>query len=320
MSEDFKNNTYKYDTEETEKIFLVFNTLGFGDILLCNSLCQNIKHIFPNSKVVFVSDSAFQDAARYQECVDDVVVYDWYGKHQGDDGFKKFVNDCKYKNVFASVITCYDEKQYEIAKLLNSKHISVERERIFISVQERHNFLLNQLTDEALINYPIRINLPKLANNYAEEMISTEEKYVTLCCLSNSDSKNMPLETTVDLIHLLEQNNFKTVIVGTKNDLTDTYINLLERKGLSFINMMGKTNIPKLGQVICNSKFLISVDTGTMHYGYALKKPTVCIFYEEGTSKLWAPDKNLYNYTSVLQSPSAESIIKEAMTLYKQYD
>ena len=41
------------------KIFLVFNTAYFGDVLLCNTLCQNIKLIYPDSKVVMVVNKPF---------------------------------------------------------------------------------------------------------------------------------------------------------------------------------------------------------------------------------------------------------------------
>ena len=59
-----------------EKVFLVFNTACFGDVLLCNPLCQNIKNIWPNSKVIFICDKNFKDVAKYQKGVDDVVIYD----------------------------------------------------------------------------------------------------------------------------------------------------------------------------------------------------------------------------------------------------
>ena len=39
-----------------EKVFLVFNTAAFGDVLLCNSLCQNIRKNFPSAKIVFIAD------------------------------------------------------------------------------------------------------------------------------------------------------------------------------------------------------------------------------------------------------------------------
>ena len=65
---------------DENKTFLVFNTACFGDVLLCNSLVQNIKIAFPNSKVLFVCDKPWVDVAKYQEGVDEVLVYDKKGE------------------------------------------------------------------------------------------------------------------------------------------------------------------------------------------------------------------------------------------------
>ena len=87
------------------KVFLVFNTACFGDVLLCNTLCQNIKRIYPNSKVVMIVNKPFLEAAKYQKDVDDVVVFDKNGEHKGIKGILKFIADFPYKKPFCSFIT-----------------------------------------------------------------------------------------------------------------------------------------------------------------------------------------------------------------------
>ncbi len=70
------------DNANSEKCILVFNTACLGDVLLCNSLVQNIKMFYPESKVIFITDKTMKDAALYQEGVDDVVVFDKKGEHR----------------------------------------------------------------------------------------------------------------------------------------------------------------------------------------------------------------------------------------------
>ena len=48
-----------------EKVFLIFNTACIGDMLVTNTLVQNIKAFYPNSKVIFVCNSPFVDVAKY---------------------------------------------------------------------------------------------------------------------------------------------------------------------------------------------------------------------------------------------------------------
>ena len=66
----------KYEKFDSQKVFVVFNTACFGDVLVCNSLCQNVKRIYPNSKVVFVVNKPFYDVAKNQKDVDEVIVFD----------------------------------------------------------------------------------------------------------------------------------------------------------------------------------------------------------------------------------------------------
>ena len=64
------------DKPKEQKIFLVINLSFFGDVLLTNTLCQNIKQEYPDSKIVFLVNKPFYDAAKYQYCVDDVICFD----------------------------------------------------------------------------------------------------------------------------------------------------------------------------------------------------------------------------------------------------
>lgn len=69
------------ENNNTEKLFLVFNTACFGDVLLCNALCQNIKLLYPNSRVVFIVNKPYYEAAKFQKDVDDVVIFDKKEEH-----------------------------------------------------------------------------------------------------------------------------------------------------------------------------------------------------------------------------------------------
>lgn len=53
-----------------------------------------------------------------------------------------------------------------------------------------------------------------------------------------------------------------------------------------------------------------------MHLGYSLGIKTHCVFFEEGTKEIWAPDENIYKNVKVYQNPSVEEII-EGIKLYE---
>ena len=83
---------------------------------------------------------------------------------------------------------------------------------------------------------------------------------------------------------------------------------MLYKNQCNFTNLVNQTSIYELAQVLRNCEALISVDTGTMHFSYANKVPTVCVFYKQNNIKHWAPRKTLYPYTILPQTNSVEDI------------
>ena len=93
---------------KNQKIFLIINLSCFGDVLLTNTLCQNIKLNYPESKVVLLVDKPFYEAAKYQYCVDDAIYFDKRGKDKGFSGMINFSKSCKYKNKIYAAFIMYD--------------------------------------------------------------------------------------------------------------------------------------------------------------------------------------------------------------------
>lgn len=292
-------------SSEISKIFLVFNTACFGDVLICNSLCQNIKLAFPNSKVVFITDKKWEDTAKYQAGVDEVFVYDKKGIHKGLRGIFKFIKDFPYKKPFVSFITYKNQRNFLIAKLLKSKFtITPIKLTTCEGMQYRHSMMLKKITNKEIKNLPLRFELPEGIKNPL-----VGEKYVTLCCITKNPIKNMPLDIALDLIGKINsETEYKAVLTGA-GDLSANYARDLAERGADFINLVNKTSLMELGAILKGSVALISCDTGTMHYGYSLGVKTVCVFFEEGTTQTWAPKKELYDVIVIDKNQSAENIL-----------
>lgn len=282
------------------KNFVIFNTAYFGDVLLCNSLVQNIKNVFPESRIIFVCDKNWKDVVKYQEGVDEVITYDKKGKNKGIYGLIKFIKDFKYKNIYASFITYKNERNYTIAKLLKSKFIfmnSLTKENY--SVQNKHSMLLEPLTHKKIINCPIKYNLPDDIINPLSKM-DINNKYIALCCTTKNSIKDMPINIAAEIINKINNESpYKVVLVGN-DEKAKQLANDLNDLNCDFINLVKKTSLLELGKVLKDSEGLISVDTGTMHFGYSLGVKTLCLFFEKGTTHLWAPEKKIYNHTYVL--------------------
>lgn len=296
----------KYDNV---KNFVVFNTAGFGDVLLCNSLCQNIKNIFPESRIIFVCDKNWEDIAKYQKDVDEVVVYDKKGKNKGLLGLLKFIKEFPYKNIYVSLITYKNERNYVVGKLLKSRFIITPIKKYKNKpTQEKHNLLLESLTNKPIINYPIKFNLPSKNKNTIHEILK-DKKYITLCCISKRTIKDMPLEIAVDLIKRINlETDCKPVLIGA-GKISSKYSEELIKSGADFINLINKTSLLELGTILKESVGLITVDTGTMHYAYSMGVKTLCLFFEKVMTCLWAPKESIYKNTIVLDKDISVSNI-----------
>ena len=112
----------------------------------------------------------------------------------------------------------------------------------------------------------------------------------------------MPLKMAVDLVNKINSETDCNVVLTGAGELSAKYAEDLTKAGADFINLVNKTSLLELGAVLKDSVGLISVDTGTMHYGYSLGVKTLCLFFENGTVHLWAPQKDIYRNTVVLNS------------------
>ena len=299
------------ECNECSKLFLVFNTSCFGDVLLCNSLCQNIKANYPESKIVFVVDKPFFDVAKYQKDVDEVIIYDKKGLHKGFWGMLRFIKDYGYSKPFASFITYKNERNSLIAKLLKSKYIFSENKKLKnFSTQERHNGLLkNLIPSDKVINYPISYKVSDIEKNNLKTRFNLGYDYVVISPVSKRVEKNMPVQIVAELISLIKTLGYYVVIVGAGKD-SENFAGELNSLNKDFLNLVGQTTIPELAIVLEQSKALISVDTGTMHMGCAVNVPMVSVFYESNMIKKWAPNSDLYNSHLISENQTPEKIFK----------
>ena len=300
------------------KIFLIFNTACFGDVLICNTLCQNIKRLYPEARVVFIVDKPFYDAAKYQQGVDDVIIWDRNGKDGGFWNFLKFIFNFPYKKIFAAFPIYSGDRPIILAKLLGAKFILGEKQNILkhllknkyeikkigSKTQEQNISLLSGITKEKLTDCPMKYIPPEITSSFIKELENKE--FIVLNPKSSRADKDIPDEKVCELIEKLP---YKVVLIG-KGKTCDKLSNIIESKSYNnVINLIGKTSIVESAQVIQLSKACISVDTGMLHMACALNKPTVGIYYNENLSH-FEPDEHIYPLSKCLHNDNTDEIIK----------
>ncbi len=284
-----------------EKVFLVFNTAAIGDMLVTNTLVRNIKFYYPESKVVFICNTPFADVAKYQEGVDDVVIFD-KKKDKSLKGVFNFVKNFPYKKPFASFVTYSNERNILISRLLGAKHVLSNHKGIYGLLNTREKFkipeyihmkdrwagMIKALTGEYQ-NLPIKYNPPKV-NTPVIELVKSLKHPVVISTTSNYYKKDMPVNDCVELFKLMNNEGLTPVYTGA-GVVSEDFAKKLE--GCEFVNLVNQTSFVELANIMKICENCITVDTGTLHFANALDIPVVSIFYD-GHTDMWAPDETLY--------------------------
>ena len=296
-----------FQPEQLGKIFVVIGTSALGDVMICNSLVQNIKNIYPDSKVVFIANKTYQDIARYQKGVDEVFVYDKKGIHKGLFGMIKFIRSFPYRNANYAIMTYVNERSWILSKFIAKKTLYIRKKDSNLSMQEYRSSVLKQITDKEIINYPVEFEVENKIPEKFSNIIDTSKKNIIFCPVSTSPKRDLPINMAVELINNLNSQGYNVIFTGAGNKSKE-YANTLKQNNCDFINLVNGTTIVELGQILKSIGILISVDTGTMHLGYAVGAKTICIFLEPPPHKSWAPSEKIYKHTKTFQNPTMKEI------------
>lgn len=303
-----------------EKVFLIINSYLIGDMLLVNSLVQNIKNIYKNSKIVMLSSPKLIDVVKYQKDVDEVIVWDRHGKHKGFWGMLKFIKEFPYKKIYASFPIYAMDRPVLLSRLLGAKYVLFGyKKNIYkhllktkykfdyilseeIPIQYWHVNLLKGITKEELTDYPIVYNVDGSTKNPV-----SESEYLVLCPISSRKSKDMPLDTVKNILGQTDKN---VVILGAGKATRELSEELKKENFENLTDLIDKTSIQEAACVMKNSKGVIAVDTGLMHLACAVNKEVVCVFYERKKSE-FMPDPTIYKSKVITDNQTAETILNE---------
>ncbi|WP_188400344.1 glycosyltransferase family 9 protein [Sporomusa sp. GT1] len=320
------------------KKFLVINTSYFGDVLLTDTLCRNIKLEYPDSRIIFMVNKPFYQAAQYLEGVDEVLCYDKKGEHKGIFGILKFLQQYRqnYKDSIDVALVLYgNERGIFIANAFGANTIISNNRGLLHylfytqlgeesrqgSVQQNNANLLKTLTKKDVSELPIKYNPPPEAVIYAQQLlqpllITPGTKVIGLCATSKKVEKDIPVATAVTVIADLNQAGKKVVLMGSGTRAAEYAAELHARGCSTFLDLTDKTSITQLAGVIQQCAAVISVDTGTLHLTCALSVPLVALFYINDAKHLekWAPAK-YYPHVLLTGDIMAEDIVKGLKTL-----
>ena len=313
-----------------KKYFIIINSDFIGDILLTSSLIQNIKRLYENSSIIMITTSKkVIDVAMNLEFVDDTIVWERKGKHNGISGMIKFAKEFPYKNIFAVIPIYSNDRLVILARLLRPTFVLSSAEKRIskllmkskfliknkpeFTVQEMDTNALSGLTKEKLINYPIKFNPPKEISPHLRNLKNQE--YIVLCPITSKKEKDIKFETIKEII---EYSNKKVIFLGAGETAKKLSKQLKKFELDNLIDLTNKTTIPEASQIMQFSQGVISADTGLLHLACGINKEVVEIIYDVKLYK-YIPDTELYKI-SVLYNEYRGKVILNTLNGLTQWE
>jgi ADP-heptose:LPS heptosyltransferase len=316
---------------------LVIQTGYFGDLILTSKFLNDCKNAYPDKKIVFICDKRFVSVVKNlsENTAYDVIAYD-RKKDSNPVNFIKFIFKFPYKFKFDTGFVLHGNKKVRVilAKLLGAKTVydwnslfKKEGYQEFVKNNPNHKKVayinadvLSLVTGKYTDDKDVVFSVPSDVQEKVDEEIRKTgfKNLIGINPQAGDNWKCWDIKEFVCFCKMLVENGFTPVVTGVSKDGMD-YVNALNTDLAEYkdkiLNLYDKTNFVELGAYYKRCQKVFSVDTGSAHMSYAVKTPTVMMFFKEDYARMWAPvdmEKNKFFDQKTVSAKEAFGQIKMA--------
>ncbi|MCP4652684.1 MAG: glycosyltransferase family 9 protein [Candidatus Omnitrophica bacterium] len=292
---------------DTPKKILIIRTDRMGDVVLSTPVITNLRLAYPRAHIAFMCRPYTKDALDGNPNLDEIIIYDKYGKQSSFLATVAFAIALNRKNFDWALILHPTNRAHFISFLAaipmrigwNKKLSFLLNKKILHTKQEgkKHE---SDYTLQVLKELGIPIKTKELHFPIKKALAARVERLLSECGIEKGDtftvvhpsascpSKRWPVEYFCQLTGRLFQYG-KVVVIASK------FEKIFAQKiidSLGVIDFTGKLTIGELGALLKRASLFISNDSGPVHIAAALKTPVISIFgrNDAGLSPLrWKP-------------------------------
>lgn len=259
------------------KNILIIRLSSLGDIILTTPLVRSIKNLYPQINIDFIIRKEYHDTIKYNPYIRNIITL-------SRDYKSKLVREKIKDNNYDLIIDLQNNLRSRIISWQSSNSI-VRYKKPYLKRLLLVKFKINRFKETIPIPVRYANTIPNfylddkglelfLPQNKKAQL--GEEKFIGLCPGSRHKTKMWPEEYFVELGNALNNENFKVVLFGGKDDMENcAKISEQIKNSLDFSNdnklLELAVNMQKCKIIICN-------DSGLMHAALGLKIPTIAIF------------------------------------------
>ncbi|MFA5405264.1 MAG: glycosyltransferase family 9 protein [Ignavibacteria bacterium] len=261
---------------EIKKI-LVIRFSSFGDIVLTYPFITQLKRVFPNAQIDFLTKEKFSYLVKMHNDVDNVLVYNGEKISELRKNIKKnnynLVLDI-HKNIRSIFSTLYSnpKKIRYIKGTLKKLLLVALKINLFggeLPVYKRYLLALDK------IRFLDNLDFNTTNLDFEKEPI-IKEPYILIAPSSKHFTKTLPKEKFEQIIKGIQ--NKKIILVGDSFGEDMSICKYLSEKSANTLSYSGKTDFKTLTNLIYNSELVLCNDSGVLHLAEALNKKVIVFF------------------------------------------
>jgi len=291
----------KLPLNKVVKSILISNISQIGDVLVNLYFINNLRKLYPYSKIYFLCSSSSVALLNEVKNIDGIIIFDHY----------LFNRNTNFINKLFTHFTSFWAARNAIKKL--SIDIAIESRWHLINslfllsisnikyIKSFSSSALRALSDEIISmnnfsdNYSIRLaNLyrVKISNTISFKVVEKNFEYKNFCVLhiEGNSVNQLPNIFWLSTLREIEKLFYIDHIIFT-GIRADTSLRVNQFKSSKIINLIGITTISDLIFLYSKAKFVISVDTFNGHLAASVSND--CRFISTGRwSSIWFPHQN----------------------------
>jgi len=276
---------------------LIIRTDRMGDVLLSTPVVKVLRKKFPKSYIAFMVRPYTQDIVRGNPYLDEVIVYDKYGRDKSFLSSLKFALSLRKKK-FDLTLILHPTNRIHIVTFLAGirKRVGYNKKFGFLLTDKVEDIKHLGKKHELDYNFDIlkaigikdtsrELYMPILEDDedcinsiLEEKNISRNDKIIAINPTASCPSKIWPAERFGKICSILIKNyNLKIALICSDKDID------ICRKVSSFIEdnnyvVFSGLKLRQLAALLKKASLLISNDSGPVHIAVAVKTPVISIF------------------------------------------
>lgn len=324
-------------TEIAPRKIAIFRALQLGDLLCAVPAIRALKHAYPDAEITLLGlpwGESF--VKRFSAYFSDFIHFPGYpGIIEQPFDVKKYIAFVEKVNQesFDLVIQMHGNGSIinPMVSMLGAKRVAGYFEDgsfcpdsdLFIPYPEKASEVNKHLLLMESLRIPLKgdqLELPVWEgekSEYDQMLIKYNlqpEKYVCVHPGARDNKRWWAPHKFAEVADKLAEKGFSIVLTGTKEEggVVETVSSLMKHEA---INLVGKTSLGSLAELVRNAKLLLSNDTGVSHIAAAVQTPSVIIFLASDPDR-WAPlNRNLHNIILPDQAETTENVLLQVNRL-----